>query len=207
MGYWLAGFDVVGVDSAKQPRYPFPFFQADALEFLGLFGGAFEAIHASPPCQAYSRLAARHPEREYPDLLVPTREALQATGLPYVIENVEDAPLLNPVILCGSSFGLGTSEYQLRRHRAFETNWLEWSSARCQHDERPVISVAGHAGRASRNCSGTSAERREAMGAPWLAGEVMPEAIPPAYTEYIGRRLLIRVKSDRQLAARRGHAA
>lgn len=188
-GYYLAGFEVVGVDIAKQPRYPFAFFQADALEFVRLYGDRFDAIHASPPCQAYSRLGARHPEREYPDLVAPTREALISTGRPYVIENVPEAPLIDPFILCGSSFGLGTPDYQLRRHRAFETNWLEWASARCQHDSRPVISVAGHAGRAGRNNSGSSDERREAMGAPWLAGDSLPEAIPPAYGEFIGKRL------------------
>jgi len=188
-GYWLAGFEVVGVDSAKQPRYPFSFFQADALEFARLYGDRFDAIHASPPCQAYSRLAARHPDREHPDLIGPTRAVLQALGKPYAIENVPDAPLLEPVVLCGSAFGLGTDEYQLRRHRAFETNWPLMVQP-CSHDDRPVLSVAGHAGRASRNCSGSSAERREAMGAPWLAGEAMPEAIPPAYTEFIGRQLI-----------------
>jgi len=125
MGYWLAGFEVVGVDTAKRGRYPFAHFQADALEFVRMYGRDFDAIHASPPCQAYSRLAARHPEREYPDLIEPTREALQATGKPYVIENVPEAPLIEPVVLCGSSFFLGTNDeqYQLRRHRAFETNW------------------------------------------------------------------------------------
>lgn len=201
MGYYLAGFDVVGVDTAKQQRYPFPFFQADALEFVALFGENFDAIHASPPCQAFSRLATRHPEREYPDLVAPTRELLQHMRKPYVIENVPEAPLIEPFTLCGSMFGLGTEDFQLRRHRAFEAPWLAWSSAQCQHDERPVISVAGHAGRASRNCSGTSAERREAMGAPWLAGESMPEAIPPAYTLYIGARLMHVVRAEQRITA------
>lgn len=189
-GYYLAGFDVVGVDIAKQPRYPFAFFQADALEFVKLYGDRFDAIHASPPCQAYSPLAARHPERVYPDLIEPVREALEATRRPYVIENVPGAPLKNPVVLCGSMFRLGTDEFQLRRHRAFETNWLLLPAGKCSHDDRPVISVAGHAGRAGRNNSGTSDERREAMGCPWLAGDALPEAIPPHYGEYVGSQLL-----------------
>jgi DNA (cytosine-5)-methyltransferase 1 len=191
MGYWLAGFEVVGVDIAKQPRYPFAFFQADALEFAEVWGDRFDAIHASPPCQAYSRLAARHPDREYPDLIGPTREVLQKLGnlgIPYVIENVPEAPLRDPVTLCGSSFELGTDEYQLRRHRAFEANW-PLRGRICTHDERPTISVAGHAGRASRNGSGTSAERREAMGIPWLTADTLSEAIPPAYAESIGHQL------------------
>lgn len=194
MGYWLAGFDVVGVDSARQPRYPFPFFQADALEFVGLYGRRFDAIHASPPCQAYSRLAARHPERDYPDLIAPTRSLLLWIARPYVIENVPEAPLIDPVILSGAAFGLGTSEYKLVRRRAFETNWATLAEERpftwSVGDARPAISVAGHAGRAGRNCSGTSAERREAMRIPWLPSETLSEAIPPNYTEWIGGHLL-----------------
>lgn len=189
MGYWLAGFEVVGVDIAKQPRYPFTFFQADALELVEQYGWDFDAIHASPPCQAYSRLAARHPDRDYPELIGPTREALRRTGRPYVIENVPEAPLHNPKILCGSMFGLGTDEYDLLRHRGFETNWLLHVPS-CDHSSRPTISVAGHAGRAGRNGSGTSLERRTALGTPWLAGDTVPEAIPPSYTRWIGRELL-----------------
>ncbi len=196
MGYWLAGFDVVGVDSARQPRYPFPFFQADALEFVGVYGQDFAAIHASPPCQAYSRLAARHPGREYPDLIAPTREVLRRAGVPYVIENVPEAPLLNPVTLDGSTFDLGTSDYKLVRRRAFEISWaLPYEPAVGIRDERAVISVAGHAGRAGRNCSGTSAERREAMRIPWLPSETLSEAIPPDYTEWIGGHLLDHLSS------------
>lgn len=200
MGYWLAGFEVVGVDIAKQPRYPFAFFQADALEFVDLYGRYFDAIHASPPCQAYSRLAARHPEREYPDLIESTRDALLWTGKPYVIENVPGAPLQGfdsawPVVLCGSMFALGTDDLQLRRHRIFETNW-PLRAHPCRHDDRPVISVAGHAGRSGRNLSGTSAERREAMGTPWLAGDALPEAIPPAYGQFIGEQLLHAIQTN-----------
>ena len=192
MGYWLAGFEVVGVDIAKQPRYPFTFFQADALEFVEQYGWNFDAIHASPPCQAYSRLAARHPDRDYPDLIGPTREILLGIGKPYVIENVPEALLHNPTMLCGTMFGLGTADYDLIRHRAFETNWpLRAPLSSCEHSStRPTISVAGHAGRAGRNGSGTSLERRLALRTPWLAGDTVPEAIPPTYTEYIGSFLI-----------------
>lgn len=203
MGYWLAGFEVVGVDNARQPRYPFAFFQADALEFAHAYGDRFEAIHASPPCQAYSRLAVRHPDREYPDLVGPTREVLVSIGVPYVIENVPEAPLIEPITFCGSQFGLGlgTDDYQLRRHRAFEANWPLRNGYSCRHDDRPTISVAGHAGRAGRNGSGTSAERREAMGIPWLAADTLSEAIPPAYSEAIGHQLMGFVLDEFSVAA------
>jgi DNA (cytosine-5)-methyltransferase 1 len=128
VGYHRPGFDVVGVDIKPQSNYPFEFHQADALEFP-LEG--FNAIHASPPCQGYSQLAAMHPGREYPLLIEPTRELLLSTGLPYVIENVEGAPLpRHPQLdgtwgfwLCGSMFGLGVTRGFLRRHRLFETNF------------------------------------------------------------------------------------
>lgn len=201
MGYWLAGFEVVGVDSAKQPRYPFTFFQADALEFARFYGHRFDAIHASPPCQAYSRLAVRHPKRNYPDLIAPTREVLLEAETLYVIENVPEAPLIEPVTFCGSSWALGTENFQLRRHRAFEANW-RLKAPPCDHrDARPVISVAGHAGRAGRNCSGTSAERREAMEIPWLGGEAIAEAIPPHYTDWIGGQLLEALDTRKEVAA------
>jgi DNA (cytosine-5)-methyltransferase 1 len=195
LGYYLAGFEVVGVDVKAQPRYPFAFFQADALEFASLYGYRFDAIHASPPCQAYSRLAARHPEQDYPDLIAPTRKVLEAAGTPYVIENVPEAPLHAPVTLCGSWWGLGTEDFQLRRHRSFEANW-PLHGRPCEHGTRPTISVAGHAGRAGRNGSGTSAERREAMGIPWLPGDALSEAIPPVYTEEIGMQLLAHLREE-----------
>jgi DNA (cytosine-5)-methyltransferase 1 len=120
-GYARAGFDVVGVDLNPQPRYPFEFHQADALTFP-LDG--FDAIHASPPCQAYSTMRrGLWKDREHPDLIAPIRDRLIGADVPYVIENVEGARrlLVNPVLLCGTMFGLGTKEgNQLRRHRYFE---------------------------------------------------------------------------------------
>ncbi|MGW5790990.1 hypothetical protein ACWEV3_10330 [Saccharopolyspora sp. NPDC003752] len=101
MGYHRAGFDVVGGDIARQPRYPFEFHQADALEFLAAHGHEFDAIHASPPCQAFTN-AQRIRGNDHPDLIAPTRDLLITTGRPWVIENVEGAPLHNPVMLCAA---------------------------------------------------------------------------------------------------------
>ena len=124
VGYHRAGFDVVGVDITPQPNYPFEFVQADALDCARLVircgTATFDAIHASPPCQAYIAACRRATSAaDHPDLIGPTRELLQATGLPYVIENVARRPAASTaVLLCGSMFGLG-----VRRHRLFETNW------------------------------------------------------------------------------------
>ncbi|MDE3197585.1 MAG: DNA cytosine methyltransferase, partial [Acidobacteriota bacterium] len=119
-GYGRAGFEVVGVDLKPQPRYPFEFRQADALALDSDFIASFDAIHASPPCQSYSDLAKRNGNaHEWPRLVEPVRRMLQQSGLPYIIENVEGAPLLNPVVLCGTMFrGL-----RVLRHRLFESNF------------------------------------------------------------------------------------
>ncbi|MDX2708037.1 SAM-dependent methyltransferase, partial [Streptomyces sp. PA03-6a] len=116
-GYRLAGFDVTGIDIHPQPRYPFNFVQGDAVAFIREHGAEFDVIHASPPCQLYS-LTHRIQRRDHPDLIAPTRKALETTGRPWVIENVEDArgELRDPVTLCGAAFGLHTY-----RHRLFET--------------------------------------------------------------------------------------
>ena len=141
VGYNRAGFDVVGVDAAPMPRYPFEFHQGDALEYLTAHGHEFEAIHASPPCQFYSNL--RHmpnAKKTHLDLVAPTRAALVTTDKPDVIENVPGAPLLNPTMLCGTMFGLGTGEADLRRHRLFETNWplVLYFGMFCKHGRRGV---------------------------------------------------------------------
>lgn len=194
MGYHRAGFHVTGVDINPQPRYPFTFIQADAMTYP-LDG--FDAIHASPPCQAYS--VTRHAwnaRKDHPDLLAPTRDRLLAAGIPWVIENVPGAPMDALVMLCGSSFGLGTGEYQLRRHRWFEPSPGWWLlSPPCQHNG-PVIGIYGDHGRDRRRSSPrfgryfTMAERREAMGIDWMARDELGQAIPPDYTEYIGGYLM-----------------
>jgi DNA (cytosine-5)-methyltransferase 1 len=197
MGYHRAGFDVVGVDINPQPRYPFEFHQGDAMTWP-LAG--FDAIHASPPCQAYS--VTRHnwnARKDHPDLLGPTRGRLRGSGLPYIIENVPGAPMAPLIMLCGSSFGLGTGKYQLRRHRWFEPSPGLWFlSPPCQHSG-PVIGIYGEHGRDRRRDPKfaryfTMAERREAMGIDWMPLDPLDQAIPPAYTEYIGRQLLERIE-------------
>ena len=130
VGYYRAGFEVVGVDIVPQPNYPFEFYQADALGF-DFDPGWFHAVHASPPCQAYSSLRG-FTTTEYPQLIEYVRELLIQTGLPYVIENVVGAPLINPIRLCGSSFGL-----KVWRHRLFETSFQIPLLPPCSHSEHP----------------------------------------------------------------------
>lgn len=144
MGYYRAGFDVVGVDIAPQPHYPFAFHQADALDFLAEHGHEFDAIHASPPCQLYSTTKYAHEDNgTHPDLLAPTRQALIECGIPYVIENVEGAPLIDPLTLCGSEFGLRAPDVDglplaLRRHRLFESSVWLMGAGGCFHDDTQV---------------------------------------------------------------------
>lgn len=192
MGYYRAGFDVVGVDIAPQPRYPFEFHQADALEFLWSHKAGWDVIHASPPCQVFTRArqlakAQGHDTKKL-GLVSPTRELLKASGVLYVIENVEGAPLLEPVTLCGSSFGL-----KVRRHRLFESN-VALTTLECRHKEqgRPVGvyhrmgDSIPQGGRTAR----TLEEGQEAMGIDWMTWNELKEAVPPDYTEHSGHQLL-----------------
>ncbi|MCR4339998.1 MAG: DNA cytosine methyltransferase, partial [Gemmatimonadaceae bacterium] len=195
MGYHRASFEVVGVDVNAQPRYPFEFHQADALEFP-LEG--FDAIHASPPCQAFSTIAKQRRKMspgmyEHPDLVEDTRNRLLANGKPYVIENVMGAPLIDPIRLCGSSFGL-----DIRRHRLFECGgWTAPLMPPCAHhwqkprfrslDQRrkgalaTVVGVHGHL-----NYAGEADLRKQAIDIDWMTNDELSQAIPPAYTEFIG---------------------
>src|SRR3989337_2338587 len=145
MGYHLAGMEVVGVDIDPQPKYPFAFVQADALEYLAAHGHEFDFIHASPPCQKWSIITKCGGNIDHPDLIDPVRELLQRSGKPWVIENVPGSPLRDPIMLCGTMFGLGTSRgYILRRHRYFEIPALgHVLTPTCQHTGYS-ISVAGH---------------------------------------------------------------
>lgn len=192
VGYHRAGFDVVGVDLHAQPRYPYEFHQADALTYP-LAG--FDAIHASPPCQAHTSLKHMHNAKRHDSLIEPIRVRLRVSGLPYVIENVVGAPLTKHLLLCGTMFGLGTGDYELRRHRLFESSCLLFSPACAHRSRRYVISVYGDHGRDRRRSVGAApyfplAACAEALGIDWMhRGELM-QAIPPAYTEYIGRQLL-----------------
>lgn len=179
MGLYGAGFDVIGVDIAPMPLYPFPFVQADAMTF-DLSG--FDFIWASPPCQRYS-LCQRVQDNEHQDLIPPLRERLKAAGLPYVIENVPGAPLINPIELCGAMFGLRTY-----RHRLFECSFPILAMPHPRHDApiakmgRPVqdhefMHVVGNFSNADAG--------RAAMGARWMTRDKLSEAIPPAYSRYI----------------------
>lgn len=209
MGYSRAGFDVVGVDIDPQHRYPFEFHQADAIEYVIEHGHEFDAIHASPPCQAYSITANAHTVN-HPDLLEPTRDALIEVGQPYVIENVEGAPLLNPVRLCGTMFGLSAPdvdgvELQLQRHRLFETSFpVGLAPAPCAHDSRPIAgSYKGsrhrkpeHRDNPERRGGYTPAVsvRGALLGIDWMNEHELAQAIPPVYTEWLGRQLLAHVQ-------------
>jgi DNA (cytosine-5)-methyltransferase 1 len=203
MGYHLAGFDVYGVDIKHQPNYPFWFRQADALEFP-LDG--FDVIHASPPCQGYSDMA-KPTKREYPLLIEPIRERLQAAGVPYVIENVEGAPLIDPVLLCGVERGLRLGEYVLRRHRLFESNVpLRSNGCACHKGDGITMAVYGggnttkartSATSGGRPYKGTADERRAIMGMPWATMAEVNEAIPPAYAEFVGRQVIKQTKTLR----------
>jgi DNA (cytosine-5)-methyltransferase 1 len=195
MGYHRAGFDVVGVDIKPQPRYPFEFVQADAIEYIQEHGRDFDVIHASPPCQRFCDLKDMYNAKEHPDLLTPTRRAILATDKPYVIENVPGAPMKNYLALCGTAFGLGTKDAELWRHRHFEVNPMIWMVPPCAHRRKSrVIGVYGGHGRDRRRTVNTqdfTAEQiREAMGIDWMTGAELSQAIPPAYTEWLGTQLL-----------------
>lgn len=207
-GYSEAGFEVVGVDIKAQPNYPYPFIQADALSLSQEFLATFDAVHASPPCQSYSDLAKRNGNADaWPRLIEPTRNLLKASALAYVIENVEGAPLHQPVMLCGTMFkGL-----RVLRHRLFEANFpiltpkhgphpkVHTFDKRKSHygktdDMRDFVQVTG-----GGNC--TIAAAKDAMGIHWMTKNELNEAIPPAYTRFIGRQLLqhLRSSGDRNL--------
>lgn len=276
-GYARAGFHVTGVDNEFQSRHPgaptlftpdeFRFVQADALEYVAAHGREYDAIHASPPCQAFCSLRFMPNARPHINLIPETRAALLAAGRPFVIENVPGAPLIEPVMLCGTMFDLRTDcGAELRRHRMFETNWHLKCDKKCSHGDRKrrrslgqhaakdgkVITIVGHtaefrggrticvngtglplsggkvitvvgdhprdeaaryARRRTISITGSTPQRatrqydgrtvtllrrecfpvsaaRTAMGIDWMIMAELSQAIPPAYTEWIGRQLL-----------------
>jgi DNA (cytosine-5)-methyltransferase 1 len=184
VGYYRAGFDVVGVDNRPQPHYPFEFHQADALEYLKEHGCKFDVIHASPPCQCYAQLT----KHEYPDLIPAVRAALMDNIKPYVIENIPTSPLEDALMLCGTMFGL-----RVFRHRLFESfPKIYFAPAMCNHwgksdslqrrKGQPFITVCGNFVPLSKG--------RVAMGIEWMSRAELTQAIPPAYTEFIGRQII-----------------
>lgn len=218
MGYHQAGFEVVGVDIRPQPRYPFKFIQADCLSLDPSFVRGFDAIHASPPCQAHTAMKTMHNAREHADLVPETRAMLQASGRPWAIENVVGAPLIDPITLCGTMFGLGVDDADLRRHRLFELSHPITLVPECRHGARDTIGIyGGHARNRRRSrtigiygegerdsrrkfdkgvADFTVEQARDAMGADWMTLAELCQAIPPAYTRFIGDHLLALVSSE-----------
>jgi DNA (cytosine-5)-methyltransferase 1 len=202
-GYHAAGFDVFGVDIADQPDYPFPFLRADALDVLSdaVFVAGFHVVHASPPCQAYSCATPTTRRTEHPDLVGPVRTLLRAAVAAevgpavYVMENVPGAPMPDAVTICGDALRLG-----VRRHRLFESN-LPMFGTPCWHD-RPTRSVPVYGsygqrpGRDGGRPGPTAEQGRAAMGIDWLPWPALVQAIPPAYTHWLGVQLVTHLLTD-----------
>lgn len=218
MGLHRAGFEVVGVDIERQPHYPFEFHQADALEYPI---EDFDFIWASPPCQAHSSISRVSGRQEHHvDRIEETRERLERSGLPWVIENVVGAPLRDPFMLCGTMFGLQTScGAELRRHRLFEANWFIGLQPECQHGQAVVGVYGGHAHdrrRKTITVTGSTpqqnvvrnrsrltfsvGEAQRAMGIDWMPMTKLSQAIPPAYSEFIGKAAIAHIEAMRDAA-------
>jgi DNA (cytosine-5)-methyltransferase 1 len=203
MGYHRAGFDVVGVDINPQPRYPFEFHQGDAMTWP-LDG--FDAIHASPPCRDHSALAAVMGAVGTGWMLAGTRARLTDTGIPYVIENVEGADMPGSLVLCGTEFGLCTVDQEgntrwLKRHRRFESNILLMGAGGCHCHGRRIGGVYGNGGGSPRTQIGKGGRRRGGyqlgadqaraiLGVPWMNRDEAAQAIPPAFTCFLGEQLM-----------------
>jgi DNA (cytosine-5)-methyltransferase 1 len=192
VGYARAGFEVTGVDIRFQKNYPFAFIQADALEYVREHGHEFDAIHASPPCQDYSAMR-RATGVGHERLIDEVRAALIVTGKPSVIENVEGADLKGCVVtLCGTGVGI-----RVRRHRLFELNpplLVLVPPCHCRNGVRDgrligqMLSGKVAPGRTPRN-GFTESQRREAIGVPWMTTMEARQAVPPAFTEFVGKQL------------------
>jgi DNA (cytosine-5)-methyltransferase 1 len=210
MGYHLAGFEVVGVDTAaaRLKHYPFESHQADAIAYALQHGHEYDAIHASPTCTGYTRGTAAIPDRltRYDRLIAVTREALDIVGRPYIIENVADArsELRNPALLCGRMFGLQATDEDgtrlvMDRHRLFELSGFSLlTPEHLPHDRS--LQVAGSYGGARRDKREAREVRkggyvpsvevqRELLGTPWMTERGCQLSIPPAYSMHIGFQL------------------
>lgn len=198
MGYSRAGFEVVGVDIEPQANYPFEIHYIDALQALkmwksdGLWPGvhSFDVIHASPPCRRYSSMSRNH--AEHLDLYQPTYQGLVDVGKPYVIENVIGAPYGSGLVLCGSMFGL-----VVRRHRNFEMSHLVFPPSQCRHEEQgqPITVTGSGGGKPSRHSyKGIREHWPRYMEMPWATPHECTQAVPPAYTEFIGKQLKVALR-------------
>lgn len=210
-GYHDAGFQVIGVDIDPQPRYPFTFFQGDAIEFAREFGHLFDVIHASPPCQTFSRTKTLH-DNEHPDLVEDTRRALVDSGSPWVIENVVGAPLIDPIKLSGQHFNMVTEDVdgvplKLVRHRLFESS-VDLAVPDEFHANRDIqtASIYGagggwtpkHRDNPDRRggCIPHISVIKELLGIDWMSKHELSQSIPPKFTEFIGRQLLAHINES-----------
>lgn len=215
-GYARAGFDVTGVDIENHRSYPFQMIVGDVMTVgPDLIYDGFDVIHASPPCQAYSQTRHTH-KKEHPDLLAPVRDMLVKwaadTGGVYVIENVPGAPMVNPVVLCGSQFALTAIDTDgrpliLRRHRLFESNVLLMAPGPCRHKDFPGHKVAGVYGGGSQDRAHAENVRRggytprmpvkqQLMGIDWMNQLDLNQAIPPVYTHFLGQQIANHIKGN-----------
>lgn len=186
MGYHRAGFDVTGVDIRHQPRFPFHFIRADALQFLRDHGHEYDAIAASPPCQRFSR-AQRLQGRDHPDLLTPTLEILRASSRYWVVENVPGAPMPGAVTVCGLALGVA-----VKRHRLFLSSVpLVGTVCPIGHPGEWFTVYGGGAakGKHDGRRRATAPEAKEAMRIGWMTRDELSQAIPPDYTKFIGLQL------------------
>lgn len=198
MGLHRAGYEVTGVDIAPQPHYPFParFIQADALNLDPAWIAQFALVWASWPCQAFTTLRHEHADRSYPNLITPGRRLLEAVGRPWIMENVPGAPFMHGVMLCGTMFGL-----KVFRHRHFESSHLLPALAHRRHDgstgthRHPYSPTGGYVQVTGTGGNFTLAEGRAAMGIDWMAKAELAQAIPPTYSEYLGRAILPAVRA------------
>jgi DNA (cytosine-5)-methyltransferase 1 len=214
-GYANAGFEVVGMDINPQKRYPFEFHQGDALNLAAWPSRAvawigFDAIHASPPCQADSITKHSH-SKQHVSLVAQTRELLQKTGLPYVLENVIGAKMPGSIVLCGASFDLTATDEDgsslvLKRHRQFESNIpLMTRPCDCAEYKRQGYKIGGVYGGGSRDrnhaenvrhggYTPSKAVQEELMRIDWMTQHGLHQAMPPVYGEFIGRQLISYLK-------------
>jgi len=198
MGLHQEGFTVTGVDIKPQPRYPFKFQLGNALD-ADLTG--YDFVWASPPCQAHSSLTALTSRRKNVDLIPETRAKLEAWGGPYIIENVTPKVLRNPVMLCGTNFGLGVA-----RHRYFESNLPIVGNASCDHRGKTLYTVLTKSCRPIGDMRAPSSHEigKRAMGIEWMTQFELGESIPPAFSRYLGEQVVKFCKANAEVCQPEG---